>query len=713
MSKAKRKSTPEQPELLNEAGTPATAKPAKAKAAANGNGKTNGEGNGDSHVLAEEVPTVAHRPFSPGKIEQQLHRRVNTSFLEYASYVIRDRAIPYLADGIKPVQRRILWVLHKMDDGRFMKVASVTGEAMKYHPHGNASIDDAIVVLTTKRYLIEGQGNFGNIFTGDPAAASRYIECRLTELARTELFNDEITEFVPSYDGRNQEPVTLPAKLPLLLMLGTEGIAVGMACKILPHNFPELIEAQIAILKKQSFKLLPDFPTGGLMDAREYADGKGGIKVRAKIKVKDESTVVIKEIPPTTTTDSLIGSIEDAARKGKLKVRSVNDFTSEDVEIEIKTPSGVTAEQLVDALYAFTDCETTIASRIIVIKNNRPVEMTVSEVLRENTAQLVETLKRELELRQKKLEEELHFKTLVRIFIENRIYKKIEQCKTNEAVVKAVYDGFKPFRRQMYRDLSDADVEMLLGVRIRRISLFDINKHREEMDKVKADLAETQKHLKSLTKYVIGRLEALLEKYGPIYPRLTKSSRYDEVEAKEVAFKAFKVAYDRESGYVGYKVSGEEFRVDCTKFDKLIMVFKDGHYKVMELQEKLFVGPDLFYCGLPERERVFTLAYTNRQATYLKRFTFGGTIMNKDYFCIPEKSRILFFEPDTPKELFIRYKPAAYQKINQQTCDPSQVVVKGAKTRGNQISLKEVSSITSQPTRGWDAEAAVSKLVFA
>ncbi len=713
MSKAKRKSTPEQPELLNEAGTPATAKPAKAKAAANGNGKTNGEGNGDSHVLAEEVPTVAHRPFSPGKIEQQLHRRVNTSFLEYASYVIRDRAIPYLADGIKPVQRRILWVLHKMDDGRFMKVASVTGEAMKYHPHGNASIDDAIVVLTTKRYLIEGQGNFGNIFTGDPAAASRYIECRLTELARTELFNDEITEFVPSYDGRNQEPVTLPAKLPLLLMLGTEGIAVGMACKILPHNFPELIEAQIAILKKQSFKLLPDFPTGGLMDAREYADGKGGIKVRAKIKVKDESTVVIKEIPPTTTTDSLIGSIEDAARKGKLKVRSVNDFTSEDVEIEIKTPSGVTAEQLVDALYAFTDCETTIASRIIVIKNNRPVEMTVSEVLRENTAQLVETLKRELELRQKKLEEELHFKTLVRIFIENRIYKKIEQCKTNEAVVKAVYDGFKPFRRQMYRDLSDADVEMLLGVRIRRISLFDINKHREEMDKIKADLEETRKHLKSLTKYVIGRLEALLEKYGPIYPRLTKSSRYDEVEAKEVAFKAFKVAYDRESGYVGYKVSGEEFRVDCTKFDKLIMVFKDGHYKVMELQEKLFVGPDLFYCGLPERERVFTLAYTNRQATYLKRFTFGGTIMNKDYFCIPEKSRILFFEPDTPKELFIRYKPAAYQKINQQTCDPSQVVVKGAKTRGNQISLKEVSSITSQPTRGWDAEAAVSKLVFA
>jgi topoisomerase IV subunit A len=560
--------------------------------------------------------------------------------------------------------------------------------------------------------LIEGQGNFGNIFTGDVAAASRYIECRLTELARNEIFNDELTEFVPSYDGRNKEPVALPAKLPLLLMLGTEGIAVGLACKILPHNFPELLEAQIAILKKQTFKCLPDFVTGGLMDAREYADGKGSVKVRAKIKVKDESTVIIKEIPPTTTTDSLIGSIEDAAHKGKLKVKSINDFTSEEVEIEIKAPNGVSAEQLVDALYAFTDCETSISSRIIVIRNNRPVEMTVSEVLRENTAKLVEDLKRELELKEKQLEQELHFKTLVRIFIENRIYKKIEQAKTNEAVQSEVHDGFKPYRKQMYRDLTSEDVEMLLGVRIRRISLFDINKHREEMDKVKADLEEVRKHLKSVTKYAIARLEGLLEKYGPMYPRLTKSSRYDEVEAKEVAFKSFKVAYDRESGYVGYKVSGEEFRVECTKFDKLIMVFKDGHYKVTELPEKLFVGPDLVYCGLPERDRVFTLAYTNREATYLKRFTFGGTIMNKEYFCIPEKSRILFFEQDTPAELYIRYKPAAYQKINQQTCKPEELAVKGAKARGNQISIKEVSSINSKPSRGWDAEAPVSKLQF-
>ena len=300
---------------------------------------------------------------------------------------------------------------------------------------------------------------------------------------------------MPSYDGRNKEPVTLPCKLPLLLMLGTEGIAVGMASRILPHNFPELLEAQIAILKKQPFKLLPDFQTGGLMDAREYRDGAGQVKVRAKIKIKDDSTVLIKEIPPTTTTESLTASIEDASRKGKIKVKSINDFTSEEVEIEIKAPGGVSAEQMADALYAFTDCEVTIASRIVVIKDNRPVELTVSEVLRENTAQLVATLKRELELKEKQLQQELHYNTLVRIFIEERIYKKIEQARTNEAVTEAVIEGFKPFRRQMRRDLADEDIEMLLGVRIRRISLFDINKHREEMDKVKADLEETGKHL--------------------------------------------------------------------------------------------------------------------------------------------------------------------------------------------------------------------------
>ncbi len=706
---AKRKKDSGQTELPIAGVTPAAPAEAKSKPAADANG------NGANHVVAETVETpIVHKPFDPKKLEIGLHTRVDRGFLDYASYVIRDRAIPNLADGLKPVQRRILWALHEKDDGRFIKVANVVGHTMQYHPHGDASIGDALVVLANKRYLIEGQGNFGNIFTGDPAAASRYIECRLTELARTEVFNDAITEFIPSYDGRNKEPVTLPCKLPLNLMLGTEGIAVGLSARILPHNFPELLEAQIAILKQQPFKCLPDFATGGLMDARDYQDGKGSVKVRARIKTKDDATVVITEIPPTTTTESLIASIEDAVQKGKLKVKSINDFTSETVEIEIRCPQGVDAEKLVDALYAFTDCEVSIASRIVVIKNNRPVELTVSEILRENTDQLVAILKRELELSERQLLDELHYRTLERIFIEERIYKLIEKCKTNEAVTAAVYEGFKPFTKQLVREIVAADVEKLLQVRIRRISLFDINKHREEMEQTKAELDETRKHLKGLTKYVICHLEGLLEKYGPQYPRLTtKSARHEEVDVKAVAFKSFKVAYDRETGYVGYKVSGEEFRLECTKFDKILLVFKDGTYKVSELPEKLFVGQELFYCGLPDRDRVFTCAYTDRNASYLKRFTFGGTIMNKAYLCIPEKSRILYFAPDTPKLLYVRYKPAPHQKVSQQTCEPEQVEVKSPKTRGRQLSIKDISSVTAEPTRGWDEKEPTTKIVFA
>ena len=703
---AKRKKDSGQPELPIE-GAPAAPAETKRKKSADANG------NGAQHVVAEAVEAIAHRPFDPKKLQAGLHTRVDRGFLDYASYVIRDRAIPNLADGLKPVQRRILWALHEKDDGRFIKVANVVGHTMQYHPHGDASIGDALVVLANKRYLIEGQGNFGNIFTGDPAAASRYIECRLTELARTEVFNDSITDFIPSYDGRNKEPVTLPCKLPLNLMLGAEGIAVGLSARILPHNFPELLEAQIAILKKLPFKCLPDFMTGGLMDARDYSDGKGSVKVRAKIKAKDESTVVIKEIPPTTTTDSLIASIEDAVQKGKLKVKSINDFTSENVEIEIKCPAGVDAEKLVDALYAFTDCEVSIASRIVVIKENRPVELTVSEILRENTEQLVAILKRELELREKQLLDELHYRTLERIFIEERIYKLIEKCKTNEAVFASVYEGFEPFKKELVREMIDADVERLLQVRIRRISLFDINKHREEMEKTKTELDATRKNLKGLTKYVIGHLEALLEKYGPQFPRLTtKSARHEEVDVKAVAFKSFKVAYDRASGYVGYKVSGEEFKLECTKFDKILLVFKDGTYKVSELPEKLFVGPELFYCGLPDREKVFTCAYTDRNASYLKRFKFGGTILNKAYSCIPDKSRILFFTPETPKLLYVRYKPAPHQKISQQTCEPEQIEVKNPRTLGRQLSIKDISSITAEPTRGWDEKEATTKIVF-
>ena len=643
-----------------------------------------------------------------------LHERIDKSFLEYASYVIRDRAIPNVADGLKPVQRRILWALREKDDGKFIKVANVVGHTMQYHPHGDASIGDALVNLANKHYLIEGQGNFGNIYTGDPAAASRYIECRLTELARNEIFNNEITEFVPSYDGRNKEPITLPSKLPLLLMLGTEGIAVGMSSKILPHNFCELIEAQIAILQKKTFKVVPDFPTGGLMDARDYKDGCGSIRVRAKIKVKDKSTIVITELPPATTSESLIASIEDASRKGKLKVKSIDDFTAEKVEIQITTPTGVDAEQLVDALYAFTNCEATIASRITVIRDNRPAEMTVSEVLKANTRSLVDILKRELELKLAKLEQELHFKTLVQIFVENRIYKNIEQCKSNEAIYAAIYKGFKPHRRKMFRELVDEDVEMLLGVRIRRISLFDINKHKEEIRKVKADIEETKKNLKGLTRYVIRHLKGLLEKYGKQYARRTKRARFDEVVARDVAFKAFKVCYDKAKGYIGYKVTGSDFQIACTQFDKLLMVFKDGHYKVMQIQEKFFVGEKLYHCEHPDRDSVYTMVYQTRDACFIKRFTFGGTIMNKEYSLVPpkQKARIVYLAKGTPDKLYIRYKPVPRQKVNQSTCKPKEVLVKGAKSRGKQLAPKVISNIGSKPPKNWEEDAATTEVVL-
>jgi len=667
---------------------------------------SNAPGEGPAPEHPDQAP-IHHRPAHP------LHKRMDRCFLEYASYVIRDRAIPSLADGLKPVQRRILWAMHRMDDGKLHKVANVVGQTMPFHPHGDASIEDAIVVLTNKRYLIEGQGNFGNIFTGDPPAASRYIEARLTELARTELFNDELTEFVPTYDGRNQEPVSLPCKLPLLLMLGTEGIAVGLSARILPHNLVELLEAQIAILEGKSFKIVPDFPTGGLMDAKEYDDGKGSVRIRAKVKVKDEDTVVISEIPPGTTTDSLIGSIEDAARKGKLKVRSINDFTSEKVEIAVEVPKGVDPRQLVDALYAFTQCEQSISSRIVVIRENRPVEMTVTEILKANTEQLVDLLRRELELKRDKLELDLHQKTLVQLFVENRIYKRIETAKTAEAVSREIHEGFKPLRKEMRRDLSEEDVEMLLRVPIRRISLFDIQKHRDEMEKIQAELSQTLKHLKNVKGYATGRLKGLIAKYGPEFPRLTRSGRFDEVEAKDVAFKTFKVTYDRDSGYVGYKVGGDEFTLMCSKFDKLLLVFKDGRYKVVELPEKLFVGQDLLYCGTPERDRVFTMAYSTRDATWMKRFTFGGTILDKEYQLCPDpKSKVLYFEPDTPDMLYIKYKPAAYQKVSQQTAQPSELVIKNAKARGNQVSIKDVGSINSRKPRNWDDNEPTTKLKF-
>jgi topoisomerase IV subunit A len=649
----------------------------------------------------------------PHHSEEELRERVASSFLQYASYVIRDRAIPKIDDGLKPVQRRILYSLHLNDDGKFIKVANMVGFCMQFHPHGDASIADALVVLANKRYLIEGQGNFGNIFTGDRAAASRYIECRLTKLARNEIFNKEITEFVPSYDGRNQEPVALPAKLPLLLMLGAEGIAVGLSTRILPHNFCELLQAQIAILQRKPFEVLPDFQKGCLMDPSEYDDGKGSIKMRSRIAKKDNNTLSILDAPYGITSDSLISSIEAASKKGKIKIRSINDFTSEKTEIEIKLGIGTDPDNAIQALYAFTDCEISLTSRIIVIRDNRPVELSASDVLRYNTIKLVNDLERELKIKQGKLQEELHFKTLVQIFVENRIYKKIEKCKTNEAITKAVYTGFKPFSDELIRPLNDKDIEMLLAVQIRRISLFDINKHREDIERIVKDLAQIKKHLKSIVRYTINYLKDLLNEYGPDYPRLTEISTFDNVTAKEVAAKSFRVTYDRKKGYLGHQVNGAEFPEKCSKYDKLILVNADGTFRTVPVPDKLYVGSNLIYCAHMDRDQLITMVYRKKDTNYLKRFTFGGTILNKEYRCAPEKSKIVLFEEGTPEQVYIKYKPAPGQKVHQQIANPADVPVKSAKARGAQISIKKISNIGVKQPRNWDEKLKTTRCVFA
>lgn len=644
--------------------------------------------------------------------ETLLKSRIDESFIQYASYVIRDRAIPKLGDGLKPVQRRIMYSLHRNDDGKLIKVQNIAGHCMQFHPHGDVSIVDALVVLANKRYLIERQGNFGNPFTGDRPAAGRYIECRLTDLARKQLFNDELTEFVPTYDGRTREPVCLPSKIPLLLMLGADGIAVGLSCRILPHNFIELLQAQIEILRKKPFQVAPDFIQGCLMDASEYNDGRGAVRLRARIRKKDHNTLTIQEVPFGVTTESLINSIESASKKGRIKLRSINDFTSEKVEIEIKLGVGSDSQTAIQALYAFTDCEVSVSSRIIVIVNNRPVEMTVSEALKANTQSLVKTLEAELRLKHAKLTEELQTKTLVRIFVENRIYKRIEQCKTQETVKKAVVSGFAPFRDQLVRDLSEKDLEMLLGTHIRRISLFDIDQHRQDMERIRREMEGIEKNLRALTRYAIGFLKDLIEDYASQYPRLTKIEPFDSVVAKDVVARALKMSYDRKKGYLGVQVNGDEFPIKCSAFDKIVVVTDDGVFRVISVPDKLYMGGGVVYCVLYHRDDLVSMVYRIKDLNYFKRFVFGGVVLNKKYRCAPEKSKVLLLRAGAPETIFIKYRPALGQKVHQQTLSPADVAVKTAKARGNQISIKKISNVGAKRPRNWDEDLKTTRVVF-
>ncbi len=644
-------------------------------------------------------PPAGHAPAH--QLPDALRVLINHNFIHYASYVIRDRAIPHLDDGLKPVQRRILWSLHEKDDGKFIKVANIVGYTMQYHPHGDASIGDALVGLANKTYLIEGQGNFGNLLTGDEAAAPRYIECRLTDLAREELFNDDLTTFVPSYDGRNREPVTLPCKVPLLLMLGADGIAVGLSTRILPHNFSELLEAQIAILGKKPFSVLPDFPQGGLMDVSEYHLGAGRVRVRAVIEKKNATTLAIREVPFGTTTESLIASIEEAARKKKIKIRSIQDYTAGKVEIDVILAAEEDAETTIQALYAFTQCEISLTSNIVVIRDNHPVEMTVEEVLRHQTKRLVELLKAELQLLRKKLLDELHAKTLVQIFVENRIYKKIEDCRAYSEVQKAVLDGVNKFRNLLRRDVTADDVEMLLEVRIKRISLFDMQKNRKDMDDIVRRLEEVEKNLGQLVPYAVRYLKALLKTHGPLYPRRTRVQRFEQVEVRELTANELSLKYDKASGYFGHAVDGQE-QFACSSLDKVILVWADGRYKMMPPPEKLFADKNLIYAARYDRNKVMTVVYVAGGIAHLKRFTFGGAIMHKDYQCAPPQSKVLLFSDEDPDQVHVVYEPAKGPRINQQVFSPREVAVKAVGTRGIQMTVKEIRTISIHQPRNWD-----------
>lgn len=573
-------------------------------------------------------------------------------FLDYASYVILERAVPHLHDGLKPVQRRILHSMRELDDGRYNKVANVVGNTMKYHPHGDQSIGDAMVQIGQKELMIDTQGNWGNTLTGDGAAAPRYIEARLTKFALEVAFNPKTTHWLPSYDGRNQEPLTLPMKFPLLLAQGVEGIAVGLACKILPHNFNELITAAVAHLRKEPFDLVPDFPTGGIMDASEYKEGlRGGkIRVRARIDAEKKGILRITEIPFGTTTGGVMDSIVAAADKNKIKIQKIEDNTAAHADILVYLPVGADPENTRDALYAFTDCEVSISPNSGVIVDGKPAFLGVCEILRRTTDLTKELLKRELEIKLAELGDKWHFSSLEKIFIEKRIYRDIEESETWEAVLKAIDDGLKPFKKLLKREVTEDDLVRLTEIRIKRISKFNAFKADEEIKAIEKEISEADKNLRSLNRYTIRWYEELGKKYGKDRKRLTEISSFARVDRTQVVVASETLYIDAKNGFAGTSLKKEEALEKCSMLDDIIIFTADGKMKITKVADKFFVGPKPLRVAVfrKDEDLIYSMIYRDgKDGTVMaKRFTVGGTTRDKEYDLTKGTpgSKVLYFK---------------------------------------------------------------------
>ncbi|MBI5381996.1 MAG: DNA gyrase/topoisomerase IV subunit A [Opitutae bacterium] len=616
-------------------------------------------------------------------------------FLDYASYVILDRAVPHIDDGLKPVQRRILHTLWEMDDGRFHKVANVVGSAMRYHPHGDASIGAALVGMGQRHMLVEPQGNFGNPLTGDGAAAPRYIEARLTAFAREVAFNPKTTTWQLSYDGRNKEPVTLPAKFPLVLLDGAEGIAVGLTTKILPHNFNDLCRAAINHLQGKRFRIVPDFPTGGIADFAEYHDGERGgkVKVRAKIEARSKYLLAITEIPFGTDTTSVIESILAANAKGKIKVKHIDDNTAEHVEILVHLPQGSDPEQVIQQLYVFTDCQVAISPTACVIDQDKPVFLGVSDILRRSVDKTVQLLKRELEIRLEELEQQWHWDSLERIFIEERIYRRIEKSKTWESVLAEIREGLAPFIKNLRREVTHDDIVRLTEIRIKRISAYNRFQADEQLGKIEAEIKTVKHDLRHLTEYAIKWFETLQEKYGKNCKRRTTYDEIEQISAAEVVSANQRLYVNREEGFIGLNWRNHEFVQECTILDDVLCFMADGSMKVARVGEKVFMGRDIIHCAVLPKDGdkvCYTMVYQDKASgkAFAKKFQIGGVTRDKLYQLVPsEGSRVVYFEVNAnekacAKKLLISLDGRSRARVRDFEFDLAAIAVSNRSAKG-------------------------------